>query len=480
MKTRRYLVVLVFLGLLLWAGLFVRGGLQIVAGYSAKQMCSGVFVAGLPQSFVWDVDVMPRMRAAIGPAHSWLDIRVDRPNGFAVASILGVSAQAVHRIPEGCILFGDLPGLPPRPAIEAPQTVAVPGVLEPAFDDAFEEAEEGGRNTLALLVSVDGQLVAERYAEPVTASTPMQGWSMNKSLMATWVGMQTARGALDPTLRAVALDPTLPRATPVDKEGVDERLTLLHLLQMESGIDFGEVYGVNGDATRMFFRTRAMWTVPAGLDQAYPPGQHFSYSSGDTVLASYLWQRSLPGSFTDWLEENFRAPLGLTALVAEPDASGVQVGSSFAYLTPRDWLRVGQLWLDAWQGRSQLLPQEWLRASVKPRPSDRRGRYGRGFWLNTGGVAFPALPESLFFASGNAGQYVLIVPEWELVVVRLGLTEAGSRSGVGAFLKSLAALERDGILGRLRGPVRLTPEQLPAEEQAVAEAEEGAEAGGAP
>jgi CubicO group peptidase (beta-lactamase class C family) len=259
--------------------------------------------------------------------------------------------------------------------------------------------------------------------------------------MATWIGLQAAQDALDPGRPLRALLPDEPMVA-----ALDERLTLLHLLQMESGLDFEELYGPGSDVTRMLYLSPAMWQVPATSEQAFAPGEHFAYSSGDTVLASLFWQRSLDGAYERWIRENFQAPLGLTTLVAEADASGVQVGSSYAYLTPRDWLRVGQLWLDAWHGRSTLLPRDWLRASVAPRASDPRGRYGRGFWLNTAGAAFPGLPDSLFYAGGNAGQYVVVIPEWELVVVRLGLTDADASSGVGEFLRSVSALRDSGAL----------------------------------
>jgi CubicO group peptidase (beta-lactamase class C family) len=450
MKFRRLLTGLVLIGGIGAGAVLVYGQLRVAVGYSAKQLCSGVFVSGFSPRFVLETDVLPRLEA-FGPAGSLLDIRVDTAGGFADASMLGVRSRATHRYETGCTLFGEGPGQVARPLPQAEEPVGVPPDLEDAFEDAFDEPSDGGRNTLALLVSYRGQLIAEEYAGPVTTATPLQGWSMNKSLMATWIGMRVADGAIDPTVSVTITDPTLPRATPQDK-GLDPRLTLLHLLQMESGIDFGEVYGIGGDATRMFYRTEAMWTVPANQGHSHAPGQNFYYSSGDTVLASYLWQRSLDEPYTQWIEKNFREPLGLSVLVAEPDASGVQVGSSFAFLTARDWLRVGELWLDAWHGRSDLLSTEWLRASVRPRPSDPRGQYGRGFWLNTGGVAFRAMPESLFYASGNSGQYVLIVPEWELIVVRLGLTEDGSRTGVGDFLRTLASMEREGALEALLEP----------------------------
>lgn len=193
-----------------------------------------------------------------------------------------------------------------------------------------------------------------------------------------------------------------------------------------------------------------MWTLPAGAEQAFAPGRRFAYSSGDTVLAAMVWQSMLPGAYTAWLDERFRAPLDLSVLVAESDASGMPVASSYAYLTARDWLAVGQLWLDAWHGRSELLSQSWLRDSVRRRRSDPQGRYGRGFWLNTDRRAFPGVPESTFFASGNSGQYVVVVPDWELVVVRLGLTESGSSSGTADFLALLGERRAEVIPPRAR------------------------------
>ena len=261
---------------------------------------------------------------------------------------------------------------------------------------------------------------------------------MNKSLMATWSGLAYQQGLFDPELPLVTA-----LAESHGDLSMDPGLSTLHLLQMESGLGFVELYGPGGDATRMLYQTDAMWRFVAEQDQAYAPGSRFAYSSGDTVLASYLWQRALPTPYPEWLEENFAAPLGITSLVAEADASGVQVGSSYAYMTARDWLRAGVLWLDAWHGRSELLSRDWLHASVQPRDSDPAGRYGRGFWLNTGGVRHEGLPETLFAASGNAGQSVTVIPEWEAVVVRLGLTTASSTTGMNDFLKALDAYRRE-------------------------------------
>lgn len=434
------IVKLLSLGLLvtLLFGLWTaRNAMQVAVGYSAKQVCSGVFLSGLSEEFVRDRDVSPNM-AILGPLLGALKINTDKEEGVVAASLLGVKAKAVHLPGRGCTLNGRGEGIPPMALASAEEkSPGVPAGWRSAVSAAFAEPEisTGARNTYALLVASQGELLLEAYASPITARTRLQGWSMNKSLMATWIGMQTHRGLIDPAQSLGVLladDPEVP--------DLDPGLTLLHLLQMESGLDFVEVYGPGSDVTKMLYTAPAMWQVPAGKPQAYAPGEHFSYSSGDTVFASYLWQRTLDEPYEAWIAREFSAPLSMDSLVAEADASGVQVGSSYVYLTARDWMKAGQLWLDAWHGRSELLSQSWLRDSVTARPSDDRGRYGRGFWLNTGGVAFEGLPENLFYAGGHAGQFVVVIPEWETVVVRLGLTGPGVDKGMHEFLLALAKL----------------------------------------
>ncbi|MBE9540575.1 MAG: serine hydrolase [Proteobacteria bacterium] len=143
------------------------------------------------------------------------------------------------------------------------------------------------------------------------------------------------------------------------------------------------------------------------------------------------------------MEANFSGPLGLTSLTAEPDASGVQVGSSYTYMTARDWLRVGQFWLDAWHDRTDILPEGWQREATQPSTSNWQGNYGLSFWLNTEGSQFPSLPKSMFNAGGNAGQRVMVFPDQELVIVRLGLSQSGVDQGVELFSRQvLDSLER--------------------------------------
>ncbi len=443
---------------LAWLVWQVHVATQVAVGYSAKQLCSGVFVSALPRDFVVARDILPRM-AILGPALELLSLEVDTARGEARASLLAASAVAGYQSPaRGCTLHlpgtvsaGEMSVVNPHsgPQSRSPFVFADSPALMAALDAAFMEPAEGGRQTLALLVAHRGSVIAERYAAPVTAATPLQGWSMNKSLLATWVALLVEDGRL-------RLDqPVAPRlrelGAPEDViAAVSPELTLEHLLRMRSGFDFEERYEPGSDATRMLYRRHAMWQVAPRSGHAHTPGVRFNYSSGDANLTAAIWQSALPvDRYEDWLATAFSLPLGLSSLVAEADASGVQVGSSYAFLSARDWLTVGQLWLDAWHGRSALLSQAWQRTAVTPSGDD--GSYGRSFWLNIGGEAFPGLPETLFYAGGNAGQYVLVLPEQELVVVRLGLSDASVDTGVHAFLSALLDSLTNDVVGRAVG-----------------------------
>ena len=446
----------VIIGIAMGARLAAQAG-AIGAGYAAKQICSGVFVAGLPKRFVVETDVLPRL-ATVGPLAQLLDYDLDTNEQLVVARMLGQSVTAQHRPRYGCTLVkaGETPLFPfsdgtPKilhepdaaAAAAAPPALTSQGwesaALQTALDGAFTEPVDGGRNTLAVIVVHHGETVAERYAGPVTAETPMQGWSMNKSLMATFIGRQIDQGHLRLNDAVVtALQTAGAGGATVAKVHPD--LTLRHLLSMTTGFDFSERYFPGDDVTDMLYRQPGMWLSAPNTGHASPPGDQWAYSSGDINTASLMWQQSLKDErYPDWIHNHFSEPLALEKIVLEPDASGVQVGSSYAYLTARDWARMGQLWLDAWHGRSEVISAAWQRLAVTPGTAKRGEIYGLGFWLNTEKRAFPSAPANTFHAGGNSGQFVVVMPDKELVVVRLGLTLNESRADMDALLADVLA-----------------------------------------
>ena len=414
-----------------WA---LDGAAKIDVGYSAKQLCSGVFVSHLPAEFVLEKDILPRMATVAG-----MDRFVDAEVGDreATVSILTASATATYRDRYGCTLHGEpsqstiadaLSENGDARAAPASQYESGDPEIEKAINALFAEPAEGGRNTLAVLVMHKGEIVTERYAAPVGPRTRLQGWSMNKSLMASYVGVQVGRRLMDLSWPVKDRVEGLGVASNITK-GVAPEMTLKHLMTMASGLDFDERYLPGDDVTEMLYGGVPMWQVPLAQGQRVAPGEEFVYSSGDTNVVSYLWQSTLDDeAYVDWIDREVNQRLGLDDPILEPDISGVQVGSSFAYLTARDWARYGQWWLDAWHGRDALLSQDWQRLAVTP--SDTADFYGLSFWLNTRLSDYPELPANTFHAGGNSGQFVVVVPEAELVMVRLGLTLNESAVGL--------------------------------------------------
>ena len=437
------LLAVVGLGTAAW---LVHGMAKIGTGYAAKQLCSGVFVSGLPAEFVVDKDIRPRL--ATVPIISGL-ISTEVGPSFASARGMGVTATATYQGETGCTLHGQRSAAPmvqTTPETRLPVLPKDPALTE-IIHGAFAEPEGGGRNTLALVVMHQGQVIAEQYASPVHSGSRLQGWSMNKSLMASLVGLQVAAGNIDLGMQVAArlADLGVPAA---DFSGMSPELTLEHLLSMSSGLDFDERYFPGDDVTEMLYGGAPMWQVPARQGQRTPPGTEFSYSSGDTNLVSYLWQSTLAGEpYPVWLEREVYDPLGLDAPILEPDVSGIQVGSSFAFMTARDWARMGQWWLDAWHGRDMRLPVSWQRRAVRPGETAGGANYGLGFWLNTGQRMFPELPDNTFHAGGNSGQFVVVIPDSELVVVRLGLTLNESKSALGPVLSELQTWAANSATG---------------------------------
>lgn len=434
-RGRRILLSVLALAVLLIAGVawYLGPIAPIATGYAAKIVCSGHFVADRAvedvQEDLPDNPLVPLLR-----------ISSDADEGSVTATIVGLwGSTAVHTDGLGCTLADRAPSfVPPAPVTQAdpdaawpegdgpPQLPAEVDVdrLDAAIELAFVEDDADGRlrNTRGVVVVKDGQLIAERYADGFDADTPLLGWSMAKSVANAIVGRLVASGQLaleDDRLLGAWAD--------------DERsaITVEHLLQMTDGLAFEEVYDPGTDATQMLFVPGDTGAYAADEPLEHPPGTAWSYSSGTTNILCDLAHRA-SGLGPEMAAELVFAPLGMTSAVLEPDISGGLVCSSFMYATARDWARFGQWFLQdgEWAGE-QLLPEGWVDWSTTPVDLPTENPYGAQWWLNEGpdgALRMPEVPADAFWASGNEGQQVVVIPSEDLVVVRLGFS--GAFSGI--------------------------------------------------
>ena len=309
---------------------------------------------------------------------------------------------------------------PAPPELETALKPALQTALEPAFSEPNRRRRQ---RTRAVVVAQHGAIIAERYAPGFTATMPLLGWSMTKSVVNALVGILVYQGKL-----ALDQDALLPEWDP---PGDPRRaITLDQLLRMRSGLQFSEAYtDPRSDATTMLFQRGDSATYAARLPLV-DPGV-WSYASGTTNILCRIIRHALGGSLADYFTFPRVAlfePLGMTSAILEPDAAGTFTGSSFMYATARDWVRFGQLYLQegCWQGR-RLLPENWVEYSMTP--SDPAQRYGAHFWRQvpfsfaSQRVPRPVLPPDTLMASGYQGQILTIIPSLQLVVVRLGLSQ---------------------------------------------------------
>lgn len=308
------------------------------------------------------------------------------------------------------------------------------GAVGGAFDGAFGE----GANTTAVVVLQGGRVVAERYADGFGPDTPQRTWSVAKSIAGTLVGAAVQRDEVDVNAPAEIMD--WASSTGIDGREVGERdpraaITLDQLLRMSSGLTSDTAGN----------RTDAIYFGGVGVDEqvtSWPliaqPGSRFRYANNDILLAMLAIDRTFFAHPPRALFER----LGMYDTWAETDWRGNYVLSSQVWSTARDLARFGQLYANdgVWEGE-RILPENWLAyvsAPSGPQPTGEQG-YGATFWLMNRSEGIP--PDTIS-ANGNRGQYVIIVPSRNIVIVRRGEDPTGKRFDPIAFTRDvLAALD---------------------------------------
>jgi CubicO group peptidase (beta-lactamase class C family) len=422
-------------------GGYAMNMLPVGAGVSAQLACGGVFVSGRRLD-----DVVARDILRLSPLTRWNRYVLDRREGTVSVTAMGLSTRtSLYRPGAGCTLLVDdtaeqlraqargiaLPARGPRPEPwplgDAVDTGVLPAgidraALDRAVADCFaDETPEREIDTRAIVVVHDGRIVAERYAPGYSKDTRFLGWSASKSVTATLIGTLIADGRL-----SLDAPPPVPEWKAGDPRA---KITLRQLLNMSSGLEFAEPYDPGSDSTAMLFQQHDMGAFGASKPLVHPPGTYWSYSSGTANLLSRIVFRESGGtlaSYESYAQTHLFGPAGIRSAIFEPDETGNFVGSSYLYMTARDWARFGLLYLDRGtiNGRS-IVTEAFADFVRRPAPADPVRGYGGQFWLNAianGKREFPHLPDDMFAAEGHNDEFVAIFPSRRTVIVRLGWT----------------------------------------------------------
>ncbi|MEX0846133.1 MAG: serine hydrolase, partial [Ilumatobacteraceae bacterium] len=276
-----------------------------------------------------------------------------------------------------------------------------------------------------------GEVVLERYGRqpdtvfgaggPVDADTTLISWSMAKSITQAALGVAVADGLLD-----VHAPAPVPEWRGTDKEAI----TLLQLLEMRSGLLFVEDYVDDAVSHCLEMLYGAGKDDVAGYAASLPlehqPGSVWNYSSGTTNIVSRCIGEAVGGgrdAMEAFLHDRIFGPAGMTSAIAKFDEAGTFIGSSYVFATACDFARFGQLYLDdGVVDGHRIVPEGWRDMARTQAAFDdvEQIGYGRHWWL------WPQYDGSLA-CQGYEGQYTLVVPDRDLVVVHLGKSPQATR-----------------------------------------------------
>ncbi|MEM1196564.1 MAG: serine hydrolase [Pseudomonadota bacterium] len=320
------------------------------------------------------------------------------------------------------------------------RTKSVLPVLPRAFRSKTAPYGEGTRTTAVLVRQLGSDAAPEYqmelYGPDHNAITPQRTWSVAKSLASTFVGMAVQSGEFD-----VSEPIGLGYWEGGGKIDTRSAITLDHALRMATG-RYSDTPGN---------RTDPIYWGGATIDEnmtkwpmIHPPGTVYRYANNDTLLAIKAVQRYLDY----YRPTDLLAKIGMTNTVVETDSRGQYVLSSQVWSTARDLANLGQLYLQngVWNGE-RLLPENWrdyVSDPSGPQPEGTQWGYGAGWWTfkRPDFNSFEGVPDDAFAARGNRGQYVVVVPSRNVVIVRRGEDKVGTRFDIAAFTRDvLAALE---------------------------------------
>ncbi|MEE4279551.1 MAG: serine hydrolase [Halieaceae bacterium] len=308
-------------------------------------------------------------------------------------------------------------------ALAEPDADVDRAALEAAAEWAFER-DTPEQDTISLLVVHRGRIIFERYADGFDHLTRTRTWSTAKSIAATLIGMQVDAGRME-------LDAPLPfdwNPAMINADSDPRRkITLRHVLNMSSGLypvdSFGMEYATGSGLAYWAGASSVEGMRDRGLVRE--PGTHWDYENYDTLLAVYALKLTLgsEAAYHAYPRTALLDRIGMRNTLLSTDRFGDFILSSQVYTNARDLARFGLLYLNngLWQGE-RLISEEWVDFVRTPAPASAvRGHdYGGQFWLvpddRKGEV-----PTDAYSTAGNRGQYVIIAPSHDLVIVRRGL-----------------------------------------------------------
>ena len=430
----------------------------LAAGYKAQFICSGLWNGGKTLADIkadeltgiYDriADIVPALAEEVDETARQVSVRFadDAPPRMALWNHkTGCTAMpigfdwAAGRTPVVPREFSDDRSWPMGDQNAVAPEASRSAALTTASERAFESETYGGK-TSAVMVIRNGQIQVEKYKPGHDLHTAQRTWSVAKSIAGTLIGHSVQQEMVDihaPAKIAEWQETGDPRAA----------LTIDQLMRMSSGL-ISDTAGNRTDPVYMGGASVSQRATSWPL--LYRPGTRFRYANNDILLSILATQaqyhehqnsdgKALPAKH-GFDPYGFFQKLGMTRTYAETDWQGHYILSSQVWTTARDLGRLGMLYLNngQWNGE-QMLPENWqeyVSTPSGPQPQERKFGYGATFWLMN---KSKGIPKDTFAGFGNRGQYLVIIPSLDMVIVRRGYDSSANRFDIEAFTRDIVA-----------------------------------------
>lgn len=265
--------------------------------------------------------------------------------------------------------------------------------------------------TTSFLIIKNDSIWHEYYAENYSKDRLTNSFSMAKSITTAMLFKAIDDGyikSLDTKVKDILLE--------LDGEFAEE-VTVGDLSSMSSGLNWNESYTSPFSVTAQAYYDKNIRDLILGLKVVDKPGQAFKYLSGATQMLGMVIEKATGKTITEYLTEGFWKPMGMHANATwqlDSDESGLEKTYCCIASNARDFARFGQLWLHngQWSGK-QLIPENLAKLAQQPRFLESP-QYGYGLWLSN------YKNKKISYMRGILGQYVICIPEDNLMIVRLG------------------------------------------------------------
>ncbi|MCJ8165643.1 beta-lactamase family protein [Pontibacter sp. E15-1] len=356
--------------------------------------------------------------------------RKARRFGIGAVLVLGLLASWVHMADKNYVYkavfynFADIDDnrIFEQREITAPVT-AQPWPLAAAYNtlELPEELERLHRDleSVAFLLIKNDSILYEQYWQGYSDASLSNSFSMAKSVVSMLLGIAIKNGEIKSVEQPVG------DFLPAFKEGAKAKIKIRHLLWMSSGLNWDESYSNPFSMTTESYYGTDLKKVIDRLEAVEEPGKAYTYKSGDTQVIAFVLQAATGKTLSEQAEERLWKPLGADhnaewSVDELPD--GIEKAYCCFFSNARDFARLGKLYLHRglWNGDT-IVPPAYVKASLTPSglpKADGGGKvdfYGYQWWLMPGYKG-----QDIFYARGILGQYIIMIPEKELVIVRLG------------------------------------------------------------